>query len=329
MRRRRWIFGQAIVAWVVACATSIAGAAPNGPAEKSLDRCQQIVRSEGLKYVQSVHKAIATCLDKVADEILKKNASTVAAVRSAPLSSTRSVAATERASAISWWTSWRRSASRHRRTHIRSATSSARGLRPLRSHCTFSGSAPSAGRSGAMARSIRPPSGGSASGARTTAPCTPRSPWNFLARSKGSLSSQPQCLPRMPGPPCSRWKQRSTGRATTDVPICSVAHLRRRNQVGHRAMRRRRPRRRHVREHRLRDGSLACDPTTCGFDSGGCSSAPTGIGFPATGQTTCWVGSRSDRFPVSGRVRTASSAPERPWPMSTTATEPLPTSIPG
>ncbi|MEW6268095.1 MAG: hypothetical protein AB1689_02210, partial [Thermodesulfobacteriota bacterium] len=60
-----------------------ASAVPNGPAETSLDKCQNAVRTEGVKYVQSTHKAIATCLGKVSGEVLKKNAPSVAAALTA------------------------------------------------------------------------------------------------------------------------------------------------------------------------------------------------------------------------------------------------------
>ena len=42
-------------------------------------------------------------------------------------------------------------------------------------------------------------------------------------------------------------------------------------------------------------GRLACDRTTCAFDRGGCSTGSGGLGFPATGQMRCWEG---DDFPA-------------------------------
>ena len=58
-------------------------AAPSGPAETSLDHCQNALRTEGVKYVQNSQKAIATCLGKVSTEVLKKNAPTAAAALAA------------------------------------------------------------------------------------------------------------------------------------------------------------------------------------------------------------------------------------------------------
>jgi hypothetical protein len=57
-----------------------AGAAPNGPAESSLDKCQDALRREGVKYVQGTQKAIASCLGKVSTEVTKKNTTVAAAV---------------------------------------------------------------------------------------------------------------------------------------------------------------------------------------------------------------------------------------------------------
>ena len=51
----------------------LVAAAPNGPAETSLEKCQNTLRKEGPKYVQLTHKAIAGCLGKVAVEVLRQN----------------------------------------------------------------------------------------------------------------------------------------------------------------------------------------------------------------------------------------------------------------
>jgi hypothetical protein len=53
-------------------------AVPNGPAEKSLDRCQSAVRSEGVKYGSALQKALGACLGRISGEVLKKNAPDVA-----------------------------------------------------------------------------------------------------------------------------------------------------------------------------------------------------------------------------------------------------------
>lgn len=64
---------------VVAAMAPNALAVPNGPAEKSLDKCQNTLRTEGVKYVQNTQKAIAMCLGKISGEVVKKNAGSVAA----------------------------------------------------------------------------------------------------------------------------------------------------------------------------------------------------------------------------------------------------------
>jgi len=61
-----------------AALASPALAVPNGPAETGLDKCQNTVRAEAVKYAQATQKAIATCLGKVSTEIVKKNAGSVA-----------------------------------------------------------------------------------------------------------------------------------------------------------------------------------------------------------------------------------------------------------
>lgn len=80
MRAARSLVVTVLVAAAALVAPSPARAAPNGPAEKSLDRCQSAVRTEGVKYVSALQKAIGACLGKIASEKLKKNASVAAAV---------------------------------------------------------------------------------------------------------------------------------------------------------------------------------------------------------------------------------------------------------
>jgi len=69
----------ALVATALLFSTPPAGAAPNGPAEKSLERCQKTVRAEGAKLAQGTQKAVGTCLARIAVEVLKKNAPDVSA----------------------------------------------------------------------------------------------------------------------------------------------------------------------------------------------------------------------------------------------------------
>jgi hypothetical protein len=69
--------GSMAVVALVATATLVlprpVPAAANGPAEKSLDRCQNAVRTEGTKHAQNLLKAIGACLVKISGEVLKKN----------------------------------------------------------------------------------------------------------------------------------------------------------------------------------------------------------------------------------------------------------------
>ncbi|MEW6272488.1 MAG: hypothetical protein AB1689_24690 [Thermodesulfobacteriota bacterium] len=80
MRNRRSLTVVALAAVVTLASPEGASAAPNGPAEKSLDRCQGAVRTEGAKYASSMQKAIGACLGKISGEVLKKNAGVAAAV---------------------------------------------------------------------------------------------------------------------------------------------------------------------------------------------------------------------------------------------------------
>jgi len=52
------------------------GAAASGPGA-SLERCQGAVRKAGAKYVQGTQKAVASCLGRVATEVLKRDAGAV------------------------------------------------------------------------------------------------------------------------------------------------------------------------------------------------------------------------------------------------------------
>jgi hypothetical protein len=61
--------------------SAVALAAPNGSAEKSLAGCQSKARTAGTKYARLSQAAIATCLDAIAGEVLKKNASVAGGVK--------------------------------------------------------------------------------------------------------------------------------------------------------------------------------------------------------------------------------------------------------
>jgi len=69
---RRALLGAALV-----CATALDASAA-GPAAASLDRCQNTLRSEGVKYVQATQKAVATCLGRVSTELVRKELGDVA-----------------------------------------------------------------------------------------------------------------------------------------------------------------------------------------------------------------------------------------------------------
>jgi len=83
-RAVRCFAGMSILLWIAA---PVAAAAPNGPAERSLDWCQSAVRTEGIRFLQAAHRAIATCLGKVSSEVVKKNAARSARSSSAAPSS--------------------------------------------------------------------------------------------------------------------------------------------------------------------------------------------------------------------------------------------------
>jgi hypothetical protein len=80
MRNARSIAVLALVALAALAGAHAAAAAPNGPAERSLARCQDTVRAEGVKYVAGMQKAIGTCLGKISGEVVKKNAGVGGAV---------------------------------------------------------------------------------------------------------------------------------------------------------------------------------------------------------------------------------------------------------
>jgi len=70
----------ALVAAGLLASPGFAAAAPNGAAERSLERCQSTVRREGAKYVNGLQKALGACFGKISIEVLKKNAGVEAAV---------------------------------------------------------------------------------------------------------------------------------------------------------------------------------------------------------------------------------------------------------
>jgi hypothetical protein len=92
---RKTRLAMTLVAAAMLAAPERAHAAPNGPAEKSLDRCQNAVRTEGARYVQNVLKAIGTCLGKVSTEVVKKNAPDLAAALTACTSQFDKIARTD------------------------------------------------------------------------------------------------------------------------------------------------------------------------------------------------------------------------------------------
>jgi hypothetical protein len=83
MRRDRVRLFLASAAPGVLAALFTAGTAlavPGGPAETSLDKCQNALRTEGVKHVQATQKAIAICLGKISTEKIKKETSVAGAL---------------------------------------------------------------------------------------------------------------------------------------------------------------------------------------------------------------------------------------------------------
>ena len=80
MRNARSMTVLAFIAVVALATTPAAVAAPSGAAEKSLARCQDAVRTQGVKYGAAMQKAIGTCLGKISNEVVQKNAGVGAAV---------------------------------------------------------------------------------------------------------------------------------------------------------------------------------------------------------------------------------------------------------